>query len=268
MLGQRKNGKIEGSGSRVAACLDSASYWEDVVDAYVKHKGGKACSHQYIKFFYNQLVALALGRLNVTRETKILKVDLWNEGVETSRDILGNLRNVESFGFDFSKTVCRLAKQRLHDTAVTQATCRKLPFASQKFDLLLDLSTIDHIPFSKTKEIFEEYYRVLKPKGMLAIAFWQSNIATKYFLHVDPEQLYFDSKKVAYSLEEIGFKIVDSYNIGALLTIIDCNFWLGQFLFWRLKTAFEDKLFTSAARVEPYIFNWLGGLRVFYAYHP
>lgn len=268
MLGQRKVGKAKAGGSGVAACLDTASYWENVADQYVKHKGGNECSHQYIKFFYNQFVALALGRLNVTRETRILKVDLWNEGVETSRDVLGNLGGVQSFGFDFSKTVCHLAKQRLPNAGIAQATCSTLPFASAKFDLILDLSTIDHIPFSKTKEIFDEYYRVLKPQGLLAVAFWQSNTATKYFLHVDPEQLYFDSKKFAASLENTGFEIVDSYNLGALLTIIDGNFWLGQFLFWRLKTAFEDRLFTSAARVEPYILNWLGGLRVIYARRP
>ncbi len=267
MLG---HGAVKGKlqSAKMAVSQDTASYWDDLVTKYMKNRGGKECSHQYIASFYNQLVLLALGRLKVTKDTKVLKVDLWNEGVETSRDILGNLGGLETYGFDFSRAVCRLANQRLNNAGITQATCHSLPFAKEKFDLLLDLSTIDHVPFSKTREIFSEYYRVLKPQGLLAVAFWQSNIATKYFLRVDPEQLYFDNKKVATSLEDVGFEIVESYNIGALLTIIDCKFWLGQFLFWRLKAAFEDKLFTSAARVEPYFFNWLGGLRVFYAIHP
>ena len=264
-----KNDKSKAYGNRVATCLDTATYWDNYGREYVlKQKSANTYSNQYIKSFYHQLVSRALGRLQFNRGLRILKVDLWNEGVETSRDILSHFENFETVGFDLSNAICHLAKDRLYNSGIVQATCQTLPFANENFDLVLDLSTIDHIPFSKTKDIFTEYYRVLKPTGLLAIAFWQSNIATKYFLHIDPEQLYFDSKKVADSLEDIGFKIVDSYDIGALLTIIDCNFWLGQFLFWRLKAAFEDKLFTSAARVEPYIFNWLGGLHVFYACHP
>jgi SAM-dependent methyltransferase len=249
--------------------MDTSAYWDRYTTEYLSNQTAtNACSRRYIKLFYNQLVALALNRLNLTKETRILKVDLWNEGVETSRDILGNLPVFDTIGFDFSKNVCRLAKNRLDHSGVVQAACRSLPFSSENFDLLLDLSTIDHVPFAKTKEIFAEYYRVIKPEGLLAVAFWQSNLATKYLLHVDPEQLYFDSKKVAGALEELGFEIIDSYNTGALLTVMDSNFWLSQFLFWRLKTVFEDKLFTSTARWEPYLSNWLGGLHVFYARHP
>lgn len=210
---------------------------------------------------------MALGRLNNNKDLRILKVDLWNEGVETSRDILSHFAHTETIAFDLSKAICRLAKNRLPRSGIAQATCQTLPFADEKFDLLLDLSTIDHIPFSKIKEVLTEYCRVLKPQGLLAVAFWQSNTMTKYFLNIDPEQLYFDSGKVADALENAGFEIVDSYDIGALLTLKDCNFWLGEFIFWRLKTAFEDRLLTSAARIEPYILNWLGGLHVYYACH-
>ena len=264
-----KNAHAKAYGNGLATCLDTISYWDNYGRDYVlKLKSVNDYSNQYIKSFYRQFVAMALGRLKLSRDLRVLKVDLWNEGVETSRDILSHLADFDTVGFDLSKTICHLAKDRLYNTGIAQATCQNMPFAREKFDLILDLSTIDHIPFSKTEEIFKEYYRVLKPKGLLAIAFWQSNTATKYFLHIDPEQLYFDSKKVANSLQTIGFKIVDSHNIGALLTLIDCNFWLGQFIFWRLKAAFEDKLFTSTASVEPYIFNWLGGLHVFYARRP
>ena len=269
MLWQDKRGKGKLVPKRAATCVDTASYWDKYTTEYLsKQTATNVCSRQYIKSFYNQLVVLALRRLNLTKDTRILKVDLWNEGVETSRDILGNMPDFDTVGFDFSKNVCRLAKNRLDHSGVVQAACRTLPFSSGNFDLLLDLSTIDHIPFAKTKEIFAEYYRVIKPKGLLAVAFWQSNLATKYLLHVDPEQLYFDRKKVAGVLEELGFEIVDSYNTGALLSVMDSNFWLSQFLFWRLKTVLEDKLFTSTARWEPYFSNWLGGLHVFYARHP
>jgi SAM-dependent methyltransferase len=253
----------------LAACLGSMSYWDKYVNNYQQdRKNIQDWTNQYIKSFYLQLVNRALGQLKPAKDLRVLKVDLWNEGVETSRDILGNFAGVEAVGFDLSKTICRMAKNRLHNSSVAQATCQSLPFASGKFDLVLDLSTIDHIPFDYAGEIFSEYYRVLKPEGLLAMAFWRSNLVTKYFLNPPSEQLYFDKKKVAAELESNGFNIVSSYDIGSLLTIAESNLWLGPFLFWRLKAAFEDRLLDSVAKLEQYIMNMMGGLHVFYARHP
>ena len=255
--------------NRAAICSDTAAYWDNyVIDYLTKNEKSKGQIDQYIHLFYKRLVSLALGRLVLAQKLRILKVDLWNEGVEISRDILNNFEGIETYGFDLSKNICNLAKARLDKTGVVQATCQNIPYISGNFDLVLDLSTIDHIPFHKTSQVFEEYYRVLKPKGLLAIAFWQSNLATKYLLEVNPEQLYFDSKKVADSLEDIGFKIVGSYNVGALLTMLECNFWVGKFLYWRLKAAFERRLFEYSTKLEPCLYNLLGGLRVYYAIHP
>jgi len=263
------NSKRNPSVNRVASCLDNASYWDNYTAGYLgNNQISKGQINLYIKAFYYQLVSLALSRLEKNKKPKILKIDLWNEGVETSRDILGKFGYADAFSFDLSKNICCLAKNRLNEVGIVQATCQNIPYASSNFDLLLDLSTIDHIPFNKTQQVFEEYYRVLKPKGMLAIAFWQSNLATKYLRHIDPEQLYFDSKKVAKSLEKIGFDIVASYNLGALLTLRECNFWMGEFLYWRLKAAFDERLFSWSAKLEPYVYNWLGGLHVYYAIHP
>ncbi len=197
-----------------------------------------------------------------------MKVDLWNEGVETSRDILGGLATQDAVGFDFSKPICRLAKNRLKTSDITQATCHSLPFACGKFDLILDLSTIDHIPFKDVDFVFGEYYRVLKPDGLLALAFWRQNLVTKYFMHKPSDQYYFDKKKVAQELQNNGFQITESYDIGSLLTITENNLWLGPFLFWRLKTVFEDRLLFSVAKLEQYVLNMMGGLHVFYARHP
>lgn len=252
-----------------ATCNSSMSYWDNYVNNYfLARKHTPEWTHQYIRMFYFQLVNRALSQLNANKNLRVLKVDLWNEGVETSRDILGNFPSVDGVGFDFSNRICRLAKNRLRNAGITQAACQNLPFASGKFDLVLDLSTIDHVPFSSVDKILGEYYRVLKPKGLLATAFWRSTLVTKYFLAHHEDQFYFDEKKVACALEENGFTIVRSYDIGSLLTIMESNFWLGQFVFWRLKRAFEDRLLISVARAEQYFLNMMGGLHVFCARHP
>lgn len=252
-----------------SSCDSSMSYWDNYVNSYfLARKQSPEWTHQYIRAFYLQLVNRALGQLTSKKNLRVLKVDLWNEGVETTRDILGSFPSVDGIGFDFSSKICRLAKNRLRNTGIAQATCQNLPFASGKFDLVLDLSTIDHVPFSGVGKIFGEYFRVLKPKGLLATAFWRSTAVTKYFLRPHEDQFYFDANKVARALEESGFSIVSSYDIGSLLTIMESNFWLGQFVFWRLKRAFEDRLLTSVARVEQYFLNTMGGLHVFCARHP
>ena len=71
------------------------------------------------------------------------------------RDILNNFEE-ETYGFDLSKNICNLAKAVL-DKLVVQATCQNIPYISGNFDLVR-LGTIDHIPFHKTSQVFEEYY--------------------------------------------------------------------------------------------------------------
>jgi SAM-dependent methyltransferase len=252
----------------LAACLGSMNYWDNSISKYAAERRNiQDWTTQYIKIFYRLLVNRAMRELTSEENPRILKVDLWNEGVETSRDILGGLAQ-DAVGFDFSKPICRLAKHRLKTSDITQTTCHSLPFACGKFDLVLDLSTIDHIPFKDVDLVFGEYYRVLKPDGLLAVAFWRQNLVTKYFMHKPLDQYYFDKKKVALQLENNGFRITHSYDIGSLLTITENNLWFGPFLFWRLKTVFEDRLLISVAKLEQYVLNMMGGLHVFIARHP
>lgn len=41
----------------------------------------------------------------------------------------------------------------------------KLPYQNKYFDMVLSCEMLDHVPFSKAKEIVQEIKRVLKPKG-------------------------------------------------------------------------------------------------------
>jgi hypothetical protein len=56
---------------------------------------------------------------------------------------------------------------------VANATCHSLSFGSGKFDLVLDLSIIDPVPFRDVNLVFGEYYLVLRPDELLALAFWR-----------------------------------------------------------------------------------------------
>jgi len=46
---------------------------------------------------------------------------------------------------------------------------RRLPYPDQRFDLVLVLGVIEHLPVRGRREIVDEYYRVLAPGGHIAI---------------------------------------------------------------------------------------------------
>jgi SAM-dependent methyltransferase len=111
---------------------------------------------------------------------KLLKTDLFNEGIATTRDILSNTTK-EVFGIDVSKTVCLKAHSNNRHISVVQASIQKLPFKAEVFDCILDLSTIDHVSQKGAVEALREYYNVLSKKGVLSVYYAQDTFLGKLF---------------------------------------------------------------------------------------
>ena len=113
------------------------------------------------------------------RRHKVLKTDLWNEGVQPGRALLGKViterkdfEEPELFGLDLSVQTCRMARERLSDRVmIVCASITHLPFRAQGFDLITDVSTIDHIPPSYTQSTLTQYGKMLSKGGMLIIIF-------------------------------------------------------------------------------------------------
>ena len=67
--------------------------------------------------------------------------------------------------------------------------------------MVLDFSTIDHV--GEWNQVIDEYTRVLKPKGVLGIAFWGNN-------HFREDDNYvFDIEVVKAYLVNLGWTIVE-----------------------------------------------------------
>ena len=113
------------------------------------------------------------------RKHKVLKTDLWNEGVQPGRALLGkaitgdkDLEEPELFGLDISVQTCKMARKRLSDRVMLVcASITHLPFRAKGFDLITDVSTIDHIPPSYTQRTLTQYGDMLSAGGMLIIIF-------------------------------------------------------------------------------------------------
>jgi SAM-dependent methyltransferase len=160
---------------------------------------------------------------------KILKVDLWNEGIDHERNILKHLSQHVCYGIDIAVSTCLLAKKHQDDIFVTTGSITSLPYRNAVFSLLLDLSTSDHVPQEKLQQICHEYARVLQDKGMLVLVFDHWGMIWKLYMwylekircHDDsffkntevPSRYFHSIKKYKKLLHDAGFIIQEEYAV-------------------------------------------------------
>jgi len=202
---------------------------DELWDSRAKIVRAEAPSGQsYFGRSYLKAIAIAFGYAD-TRRLCALKTDLWNEGVETNRDILGALernRNLSLFGVDISKVVCYLAKRRLKNTNIIRADIRSMPFREGSFDIIFDLSTIDHVPPHQVPIVVREYRRALKKYALMLLVFWYESAFQKLIRilcklrepMVSQCQYYLPVEQVKTLLLTEGFEMLGEYCTGTLLS--------------------------------------------------
>lgn len=155
-------------------------YWDSVAS-------GEPISKQGVPERYTQaqcLKAFELGLRQIPWHKTVirfLKTDLWTEGVVRSREVLGHALDiahkqrfiVEAYGIDISKEVCDRAMKLDYGAIadIRQRDIRDTGFPDNFFDLILDVSTIDHLRFSEAKKALAEYTRCLVSGGVLVLMF-------------------------------------------------------------------------------------------------
>ena len=130
----------------------------------------------------------AAPQKNEDKCIRILKADLWNEGVDFERNILKHLRARKNklYGIDISLRTCILAKENTEGIEVSNGTIDALAFKDGSFDMLLDLSTLDHLPKEKLGTVIAEYNRVLSPDGTFVLVFdWWGIIWYMYMFYLE-----------------------------------------------------------------------------------
>jgi len=97
---------------------------------------------------------------------RLLKTDLWNEAKKAERFFLD--APGEKVGVEYSAQVCRMARRRHPDSfGAVNGSVEQLPFRSESFDLIWDISTIDHC--DAPEQTVVEYHRCLKRGGVLLL---------------------------------------------------------------------------------------------------
>lgn len=127
-----------------------------------------ASSTQYYRHCEIALLQRSFGDL---RGKKVLKLDLWNESVNTRILHWMQSQGAEVYGIDLSHTTTSRAFQKSQNLKlpmqVAQADIRHLPFQSNSFDFVYTMGTIEHI--DEYAEAVREVHRVLKDGGSAII---------------------------------------------------------------------------------------------------
>jgi len=175
----------------------------------------------YVNTSYRAAVKKGLKHASPGR-IRLLKTDLWNEGIETSRDILGQYKNdsrLRLYGVDVSQKVCEMARNNIKNLKIFQGEIQDLPFNKNYFDILLDLSTLDHVSIENAACALKEYARVLKKDGIVVLIFWQNSFFIRKVLKKREEngQYLFPLARIRQGVED-EFDILEEYCTGTLIS--------------------------------------------------
>ena len=108
------------------------------------------------------------------KEMRILKTDLWEEGV-TGDELLFALasRAREARGVDVSRRVVERAERAARDAGIEiglqRMDIRALPLQDGALDAVISTSTIDHLEKPARPGVLAELFRVLSPGGVLVL---------------------------------------------------------------------------------------------------
>lgn len=183
---------------------------------------------RYLGGSYRKAVERGLARVSADRPV-VLKTDLWNECLGAPRDVLGRLAaegHHRLFAVELSHPRCLEARLFVPQALAVVAHITTLPFRAGSVDLLLDLSTIDHVSEAEVAAAIGEYARVLGSGGVLVLVSWQRNALVRLRLWLkrclgipdDPGQHY-HSRKVVRSLVARGLTVAEEFAAGTLLVL-------------------------------------------------
>ena len=154
------------------------------------------------------------------RQGKLLKLDLWNE-VHHTPLIESIWKNYEAvYAVDIAPSLVTRAAKILQAKKIPVKTkigdIRKLPYASNYFDYVYTMGTIEHIP--RPIDAMREIFRVLKPGGRAVIGvpnkyewFGKSiilDILADTGFKEDGRELSFGWRQLRSELQTCGFIIV------------------------------------------------------------
>ena len=181
---------------------------------------------QFKEYAYREVYGTLIAQIveGLPKHMNVLKTDSWNEGIEDGRNLIsytteqnGNV-NRTVVCIDVSKYVCESANNlRSSEFAIVRATLLASPFRPV-FDLVIDASTVDHMPLRLRRIWLSAEASALKPYGFLLISFdCRFNMFTELYHRFFTRKVYpewtLTPTEVRGQLESLGFTIVREHAI-------------------------------------------------------
>jgi SAM-dependent methyltransferase len=160
----------------------------------------RAFSKMYFYLFLYPFIEVR--KIKPSNNLSILKFDVWEESSLRESKIrhlpflIKKIFNPKEIYFvDIDRILVKMAKRNMkffsfRKTVVINGDIRNLPFPDEKFDIVIDFSTTDHLPLKDLRKTIKEVYRVLKEDGIYLI----------YHLNSD----YFNIKRWNYYYKNLG----------------------------------------------------------------
>jgi hypothetical protein len=168
------------------------------------------------QMIYTELIMETLDN-ELGQDPIILKTDLWNEGIEVGRDLASAIClekvDLQFVGTDVSTYVCRSALTATEELFhIVRSTLLTPPFR-QVFDMILDASTVDHMPGRLRHIWIKAEHSLLKENGILLISFDSKlNLFSELYHRLFTRKLYpewtMTPGEVRDVLMRLGFRIL------------------------------------------------------------
>ncbi len=152
----------------------SSNFWDKQASAKKEFDVELVDKTRFVSDYFNRVCfGLFKKFIDKSGSPVVLKTDLWNESVSTEREMLAYFKKACQVGTDISSVVCKGAYARNKALFVSQGDVRNLPLKDGSFDVILDISTIDHVSEDDAVKVIAEYSRLLSKNGVLFLLYAQ-----------------------------------------------------------------------------------------------
>lgn len=200
----------------------------------IKFEKSKKTRHYKLfkKYLYSPLWAFIISKMlryiDFKKYDKVVKLDLWDEAVtfhpDVRKTIIKMLKPKKLYYIEWVKEFCfNFSKKKGNFEHIINGNVIEWPFKDNSLDVIIDLSTLDHLKKEEIKKTLKEFYRSLKKGGFLVFVYANKEYINvkeffKFEFYTNP--LY--PNEIKKIIKEIPFKII--YEDFSFPVIFDSKF--------------------------------------------
>lgn len=140
------------------------------------------------------------------KKAKVLDVGC-GAGIPVARTLVDQGFNV--VGFDLSKNMLKFARKNVPEAKFVKKDMTKLNFKENSFDGIVAFYSIIHVPKEKHFSVFQNFHKILKPKGIMLICLGsEEQEETKDFHGTKMFWSNYSPKRSLQIIKAAGFEIL------------------------------------------------------------